>query len=106
MRPLIIRHLPDKILLLSPSVQEQEGKNAAWLYLATFRVINGDFINDRDGGQGLWTGINSKLINGICIIYIYICNGKRTTPRAAASLAIQPRFIVHRRRKSNSGQLN
>lgn len=31
MRPLIIRHLPDKILLLSPSVQEQEGKNAAWL---------------------------------------------------------------------------
>lgn len=49
---------PDKILL------SKEGKNAAWLYLATFRVINGDFINDRDGGQGLWTDINSKLING------------------------------------------
>ena len=39
----------------------------------------------------------------------YICNRgeNRTTPRAAAvSLAIHPRFIVHRRRKSNSDQLN
>lgn len=41
-------------------------------------------------------------------IYIYMQSqtGNRTTPRAAVSLAIHPRFIVHRRRKSNSGQLN
>lgn len=53
----------------------------AGLYLATFRVINGDFINDRDGGQGLWMGINSKLINGICIIYIYIYAMASELPR-------------------------
>lgn len=62
-------------------------------------------VGQRQGwfGQGLWADINSKLINGrrdTQYMYIY------EITRAAASLAIHPRFIVHRWRKSNSGQLN
>lgn len=90
--------------------------NVAWLFTA----VSCDFSSyqillttarqrQRDGGTRFMEDINSKLINGRRDMqYTYICNrgGNRTTPRAAASLAIHPRFIVHRRWKSNSGQLN
>lgn len=107
------KNLVDKISSSSPCFLPTQ-KRGTWLgysplYLARlFELSTGILlmtVGQRQGwfGQGLWADINSKLINGrrdTQYMYIY------EITRAAASLAIHPRFIVHRRRKSNSGQLN